>query len=92
MSAKKVLIGVLAGAAAGATLGILFAPDRGSTTRKRFSRKSYAYTDELEEKFNELIDSITTQFETVVEEVTRMADDSKLKIVKDEAKANKSSK
>jgi len=86
MSAKKVLIGVMAGAAVGATLGILFAPERGSTTRKRFSRKGFDYTDELEEKFNELIDSITTQFETVVEEVTRMAEDGKLKNEKTDAK------
>lgn len=92
MSLKKVLIGVMAGAAAGATLGILFAPDRGSATRRRFSRKSYAYTDELEEKFNELIDSITIQFETVVEEVTRMAEDDKLKFEKADAKAHKSGK
>ena len=68
MSVGKVLIGVMAGVAAGATLGVLYAPDKGSTTRKRFSRKGYNYTDELEEKFNELIDSITLQFETVVEE------------------------
>ena len=74
MSLGKVIIGVIAGAAAGATLGVLYAPDRGSTTRNRFSRKSYAYTDELEEKFNNLIDSITEQFETVVEEVNQMAE------------------
>lgn len=78
MSVKKVLIGVLAGAAVGATLGIMFAPDRGSTTRKRFSRKGFDYSDELEEKFNELIDSITQQFETVVAEVNRMAENEKL--------------
>lgn len=73
MSIQKVLIGVLAGATAGAMLGILFAPDKGSTTRKRFSRKGFDYTDELEQKFNDLIDSITEQFETVVEEVNQMA-------------------
>jgi len=74
MSIGNVLIGVIAGAAAGATLGVLYAPERGSVTRNRFSRKSYAYTDELEEKFNNLIDSITEQFETVVEEVNQMAE------------------
>jgi gas vesicle protein len=78
MSVKKVLIGVLTGAAIGATLGIMFAPDKGSTTRRRFSRKGYDYSDELEEKFNELIDSITKQFETVVAEVNRMAEKEKL--------------
>jgi gas vesicle protein len=85
MSLGKVLTGVMVGVAAGTVLGVLFAPDRGSTTRKRFSRKGYAYTDELEEKFNDLIDSITEQFATVVEEVNQMAEDGKLKTREAEA-------
>jgi len=83
MSIQKVLIGVLAGAAAGAVLGILYAPEKGSTTRKKFSRKSYDYTDELESKFNDLIDNITEQFQTVVEEVNLMAENDRLKKAKD---------
>jgi len=74
MGAKTLLIGVLAGAAVGAVLGVLYAPDKGSSIRRRFSGKSYAYTDELEQKFNDLIDNITEQFQTVVEEVNLMAD------------------
>ena len=34
MKSGKVLLGVLAGAAAGALLGILFAPEKGTKTRK----------------------------------------------------------
>jgi gas vesicle protein len=79
MSAKKLMIGVLVGTAFGAVLGILFAPDKGSTTRRRFSKKSYDYSEELEEKFNDLIESITEQFQTVVEEVNQMADKGKIK-------------
>lgn len=78
MSIKKTLIGVLAGAAAGAIVGILFAPAKGSVTRRRFSKKGFDYTEELEEKFNDLIDSITDQFETMVEEVNIMAEKGKL--------------
>lgn len=87
MSTKKILIGVLAGAAIGTVLGILFAPDKGSSTRKKFSRKSYNYTDELEEKFNDLIDNITEQFQTVVEEVNLMAEDGTLKPGKTKGKS-----
>jgi len=85
MSAKKVLIGAVAGAVAGAALGVLFAPAKGSSTRNRFSRKKYNYSKELEEKFDELINSITDQFETVVIEVNRMAELEKLKSEKAEA-------
>ena len=74
MSTKTLMIGVLAGAAIGAVLGVLYAPDKGSATRKKFSRKGYDYSEELEEKFNELIENITEQFQTVVEEVNLMAE------------------
>ena len=83
MSTKKLLIGVLAGAVVGAIAGILFAPDKGSSTRRRFKRKSFDYTDELEEKFNDLIDNITEQFQTVVEEVNQMAEKEMLKETKE---------
>ena len=78
MSKKVEILSVLAGFAIGVTIGILFAPDKGSNTRNRFTRKSFAYDDELEKKFNELIESITEQFENVVREVNRMAEERKL--------------
>ncbi len=79
MSIRNVLIGVMAGVAAGATLGILYAPEKGSATRRRFSRKSYDYTDELESKFNDLIDNITEQFQSMVEEVNLISENDRLK-------------
>jgi len=78
MGIKSTIVGVLAGAAIGAAIGILFAPSKGSVTRRRFSKQGFDYTEELEEKFNDLIDSITDQFETMVEEVNHMAKEGKL--------------
>lgn len=85
MNSGKVLLGVLAGIAVGATLGILFAPDKGSSTRKKISKKSDAYADELEEQFNEFIGSITEKFETVKKKAAHMAENVKLKAEEVEA-------
>jgi len=39
MSSSKVLLGVLGGVAAGALMGVLFAPSEGKKTRKKFYPK-----------------------------------------------------
>ncbi len=63
MDTGKVVLGVLAGAAAGALLGILFAPDKGSVTRKKIVDKKDSMNEDLKAKFNEIIDSLSHQFE-----------------------------
>lgn len=69
MSSGKLLLGVLAGVAAGAVLGILFAPEKGAVTRKKIAKSSEDYTDSLKEKFNEFVDNLFKKFETVIDEV-----------------------
>jgi gas vesicle protein len=69
MSTGKVLLGVLAGAAVGAALGLLFAPAKGSMTRKRIARKS----EDAKEKFGEYIDVLTDEFTNVKEGAVDLA-------------------
>jgi gas vesicle protein len=59
MSAGKFFLGVVIGMATGAALGVLFAPDKGTTTRKKLSKQGGAlietasdYVDNLEEKLD----------------------------------------
>jgi gas vesicle protein len=79
MSSGKVLLGLLAGVAAGALLGVLFAPEKGSVTRKKIVKKGEDYAEDLKGKFNEFLDSISEKFEKVKEDVTEFAEQNKPK-------------
>ena len=80
MNSGKVVLGVLAGLAAGAALGILMAPDKGTATRKKISRKGNDYVGELGEKFNEFIQGITKKFESMRDEATHLLENGKTKL------------
>jgi gas vesicle protein len=67
MNSGKILLGVIIGATVGAVLGVLFAPAKGSVTRKRIARSGTAYAEDVKEKFNEYIDAITEEYDTVKE-------------------------
>lgn len=58
MNTGKTLLGVIAGVAIGATLGILFAPEKGSETRKKISKKGEDYADDLKDRFYEFMESL----------------------------------
>lgn len=49
----KLVGALIVGAALGAALGILFAPNKGSETRKKLMAKGEDLTDDLKEKLNE---------------------------------------
>jgi gas vesicle protein len=79
MSTGKVLLGVLAGVAAGAVLGILFAPDKGAETRKKVSKKGQDYADDLKEKFDDFLSSITDNMDNAKDEASELAEKGKAK-------------
>ncbi len=68
MSSGKVLLGLVAGAAAGAILGILFAPEKGSITRNQISQKGEDLLDNLKTKFDDFIENATSELEDVKNE------------------------
>jgi len=89
MDTGKILLGVLAGVAAGAVLGILFAPDKGTETRRKISTKSGDIKDDLKENFNEFVDSVSDKFNSAKEGVSDFAEHMKSKTEGAEKEAKK---
>ncbi len=75
MSSGKVLLGVLAGIAAGALIGILFAPDKGSETRKKIVKKGEEYADDIKAKINGLLDDLSQKIDETKAKADEMASD-----------------
>lgn len=69
MNTGKALLGLLAGVAAGALIGILFAPDKGCDTRKKIAKKGKDYADDLTVKLNDLMEDVSEKVDSVVKKV-----------------------
>jgi len=61
---------VLVGFTAGLLVGILFAPAKGAETRATIARRG----NELKDKFNDLVDSITDKFDSLAADAEEMAE------------------
>jgi gas vesicle protein len=77
MSTGKVLIGLLTGVAVGTTLGILFAPDKGESTRKKITKQGTDLTDSLVSRFNGLMDRMSSKIDSIKDEVHQTAQNGK---------------
>lgn len=61
MSQEKNVIAVLFGAAVGAGLGVLFAPDKGSETRKKIAKNTNKAKETMLSEAERLKDNVTTK-------------------------------
>ncbi|MCY7311172.1 MAG: YtxH domain-containing protein [Bacteroidota bacterium] len=85
---SKVLLGFLAGAAAGALAGILLAPEKGSETRKKIAGKAGNITDSVKNSFGDFIDSVKGAYAGAREDAEEFGDKAtgKMNSLKNEAK------
>jgi len=75
MNSSKVLLGVLGGVAVGALAGVLFAPAKGTKTRKRIMKKGNDYTKDLKNKLGDLYNGVATKYENVMEDAKEFVSD-----------------
>lgn len=66
---SKVLVGLLVGLAAGAALGLLFAPEKGSDTRDKLSESLKDLGDSLKDKAADEINNLTNLKDKVVDTI-----------------------
>ncbi|HMG83025.1 MAG TPA: YtxH domain-containing protein [Ferruginibacter sp.] len=85
MKSQKVIAGILIGAAAGAALGLLFAPYKGSKTRRKLASAGADLKDSLQEKIEDFVETITDQFQSTKKELTELGKE-KMASVKANAK------
>lgn len=67
METGKTAAGVLLGIGVGALLGVLFAPHKGTKTRRKIMNKGQGYADELKEKFNGLYQDVSDKYENILD-------------------------
>ena len=73
MNTGKIALGVLAAAASGVVMGMLFAPAKGAALRRKIRRESEKRMDEVKEKLGGVVDDLSQKFEKVKDNVTDFA-------------------
>ena len=62
MSLSRIMTGFITGAAIGGILGVLFAPEKGTETRRKISEKTNDMANSLKDNFNEFVDGVKDKF------------------------------
>lgn len=66
---SKVVVALLAGLAAGAALGLLFAPEKGSETRDKLNQSLKDFGDSIKDKAADEINNLTSLKDKVVDSI-----------------------
>lgn len=76
MKAKNVMLTVLISAAAGAAAGILFAPEKGSRTRRELTKRGRDFSDLARDEFEDFLDQMRNSYNSAREQTDELLEKS----------------
>jgi gas vesicle protein len=79
MESGKVVLGVLAGIAFGAALGILLAPEKGSVTRRQILNKGDDYANDLNKKLDSFMEALSKNYGGALQHADELSSKGKAK-------------
>lgn len=79
MRKRTFILTTISAAATGVALGMLFAPEKGTQTREKLSKKSHEYADYAADWFDELVEAVSQSIEEAEEESAELVDKAKTK-------------
>ena len=85
MKNNNLLLGILGGVAIGATLGILFAPAKGSDTRKKIAEKGSDLKENFKDSLSKLSEKISKSVEGFKDDAEELIADAEQKIKEEKA-------
>ncbi|WP_339917400.1 YtxH domain-containing protein [Yeosuana marina] len=87
MKSSNTILGLVAGLAVGATLGILLAPDKGEKTRKKIISKTGETKDKLKDSFDDFLDTVSEKYSSIKDQGEELLKKEKEEIKKKMKKA-----
>ena len=75
MKSSNVLLGIVGGLAAGAVLGVLFAPDKGTNTRKKIAKKSSDLKDNITDSFNDFVSNVEDKYKDLASKASGLMEE-----------------